>query len=248
PDPAVEHRTSPAGWWRVDAPVYGVDGARGALEPLRETARRVAELPRGAFADDDTELALIEYLALVNSFEGVYRTGELVYPAGDDATVFADWRGLLARGRGDRTRHALHALVHDPARTGWGFSSPAIVHRWAEADVLLGPDHDGGYTLVDVKTVTTVADARRTARWLWQTLLYAWLDTGDRWHIRRIGLWLARHGVIVSWDLEQVEDVLLGTGRWRRTAAVRRARSELLRHAAQAITTDGGTPPAAWIL
>ncbi|ALE76794.1 hypothetical protein FRP1_28785 (plasmid) [Pseudonocardia sp. EC080625-04] len=49
----------------------------------------------------------------------------------------------------------------------------------------------------------------RIARWCWQLLSYAWLDTGDRWRIRRVALYLARHGITLDWPLPQLETVLV---------------------------------------
>jgi hypothetical protein len=43
-------------------------------------------------------------------------------------------------------------------------------------------------------TAPLYADPERVGRWLWQLLGYAWLDTGDRYRIRDVGLYLARYG------------------------------------------------------
>lgn len=94
-----------------------------------------------------------------------------------------------------------------------GIASPTIVPQWADADLLLGPDpaaDDQGTTLIDVKTVVSVRDTGKVGRWLWQALLYAWLDTADLYRIRRVGLLLARHGVLITWPVDELTEQLLG--------------------------------------
>lgn len=53
--------------------------------------------------------------------------------------------------------------------------APAFVHHWADEDLVIGGP------LLDVKTVVRLGDPERTARWVWQLLAYAWLDTVDRY-------------------------------------------------------------------
>jgi len=93
-----------------------------------------------------------------------------------------------------------------------GIAGPTIVPGWADADLLLGPTTPTdarGATLIDVKTVISLRDPERVARWIWQILLYAWLDTADLYRIRRVGLLLARHGVLITWPLARLVDQLL---------------------------------------
>jgi hypothetical protein len=60
------------------------------------------------------------------------------------------------------------------------------VPHWADGDVIVGD------TLLDVKTVITLRDRDRIARWLYQLLGYVWLDsTADLYGIRNVGLYLA---------------------------------------------------------
>jgi hypothetical protein len=65
--------------------------------------------------------------------------------------------------------------------------------------------------------VIKTSDAERSTRWLWQLIAYAWLDTADRYRIRNVGLYLARHGALITWDVNELADRLL-SGR-DRTAA-----------------------------
>ncbi len=65
--------------------------------------------------------------------------------------------------------------------------------------------------LLDVKTVVSVRDPDRVGRWLWQLLSYAWLDTADHYRIRAVGLYLARHGVLLPWRAAELATALLGS-------------------------------------
>lgn len=98
-------------------------------------------------------------------------------------------------------------------------------------------------TLLDVKAVIRTDDVQRTARWLWQLLGYAWLDTGDRWRVRSVGLYLARHGVLMTWPVAELTARLLGVippGR----GAIARARDEFLTLAERVLTAEGARLPA----
>ena len=55
----------------------------------------------------------------------------------------------------------------------------------------------------------SVRDPDRVGRWLWQLLGYAWLDQGDRYRIRVVGLYLARHGALATWPLDRYTAALL---------------------------------------
>jgi hypothetical protein len=98
--------------------------------------------------------------------------------------------------------HLAPAGASPGARTGTdGISGPVFVEHWADGDLLIpiasaaGTDAGaGGMLLLDIKTVISVRDADRVGRWLWQLLGYAWLDARDRYRIRAVGLYLARHG------------------------------------------------------
>jgi hypothetical protein len=93
---------------------------------------------------------------------------------------------------------------------------------------------------VDVKTVISLADPNRVARWLWQILLYAWLDTGDLHRIRSVGLYLARHGVLLTWEVNTYAALLLGdTGAGLR----HRTRCAFEEVAAEVIHAEGGRFP-----
>jgi hypothetical protein len=85
-----------------------------------------------------------------------------------------------------------------------------FVEQWADGDLLIPTaDPGAGMRLLDVKTVISVRDPDRAARWLWQLLGYVWLDEADRYRIRAFGLYLARHGALISWPLDRFAAALL---------------------------------------
>jgi hypothetical protein len=115
----------------------------------------------------------------------------------------------------------------------WGVSAPVLVHHWADADLLIGS------RLLDVKTVVRADEPDRVARWLWQLAAYTWLDTTDRYRVRAVGLYLARHGLHVTWDATTFAQALLGS-----TKGVESARKEFLEIARKVITAEGAQPPS----
>ena len=71
----------------------------------------------------------------------------------------------------------------------------------ADADLLV----DG--TLIDVKTTKQNAI---DPKWIWQLLGYVLLDYSERHQIRSIGLYMARHGILFKWDIEDAIEMLCG--------------------------------------
>lgn len=240
-----------AGQEPTTAATMGLRDANTVIYTFRKIARQVAKLPVGKFADDDQELALLEPLAYLTSYEGAYRSADGKAPDFelDGNQLIADWRSLIAKNRLGLALRVARTLIADPASSTWGHASPTIVPRWAEADVILGPHRDTGTTLLDIKAVTSADNLDRTAGWLYQAIAYALLDVTDQWRVRRIGLWLARHGLIVQWPLDDVLDVMAGI-RWRRDQARARLRAGFLAEARRAISSDyayAGEPvPAEW--
>jgi hypothetical protein len=140
---------------------------------------------------------------------------------------------LVGRLHGSGALDQLRALAgNPPPGASLGCTQPVFVPHWADGDVIVGR------TLLDCKTVITVRDRDRIARWLYQLLGYAWLDnTADRYGIRSVGLYLARHGVLVTWPLEYFEQILLHT-----PGSVPAARREFLDYAYEAIELEGAEP------
>jgi hypothetical protein len=112
----------------------------------------------------------------------------------------------------------------------WGVSAPDVVHDWAGADLLVGSRLLG---------VETEVDPDRVSRWLWRLAACTWLDTADRYRVRAVGLYLARHGLHVTWDGSTFTQALLGSAK-----GVEGARREFLGVARKVITAEGARPPA----
>lgn len=90
--------------------------------------------------------------------------------------------------------------------------------------------------LLDVKTIISARHPDRVARWLWQLLAYAWLDHADRYRIRAVRLYLARHGALCTWPRDQFAAALLN-GRNVASAA-----AEFRRLTDRIITAETGHP------
>jgi hypothetical protein len=147
----------------------------GALSPA--IARAHEDLPWTPAKDAESTRAAVDLLLLETP---VYITQELVTLAGR----------LLRSGCLDQLR----ALAgNPPAGAVLGLTQPMFVPHWADGGVIVGD------TLLDVKTVITLRDRDRIAQWLYQLLGYAWLGTtADLYGIRNVGLYLARHGVLLT--------------------------------------------------
>ncbi|GAA3565967.1 hypothetical protein GCM10022222_57210 [Amycolatopsis ultiminotia] len=189
--------------------------------------------PPGLLGEPGAEAGLARTAWVLSACEDIYRSGEtdprlgrvvdgggtidqLRALPGDE--VVTELTGLARRLHERGVLWELRRLAGVPPEgTQLGIAGPTIVPGWADGDLLLGridPEAgigDGTATLVDVKTVVTVRDPGRVARWLWQILLYAWLDTGDLYRIRDVGLLLARHGTLVCWPVDELAAELLGT-------------------------------------
>ncbi|MFK0249592.1 hypothetical protein ACIQUM_33250 [Amycolatopsis azurea] len=189
--------------------------------------------PAGTLGSPGAEAGLARLSWLLTACEDVYRSGLVddrlarLFDAGQPTAD--QLRGLVAQRQVDelttlaRQLHErgilweLRKLAGNPGPgTPLGIAGPTIVPHWADADLLLcsiDPDHGidaRGGTLVDVKTVVSVRDTGKVGRWLWQVLLYAWLDTADLYRIRRVGLLLGRHGILVTWPVDELAERLLG--------------------------------------
>jgi hypothetical protein len=191
-----------------------------------ETAYRTGQLPAHLgplYADSDT--AVPDLLAAVPD----HQIAELV-----ELAARAHTSGALA--------HLTPAATPGAGPGSGGISGPVFVEHWADGDLLIPAAStitsaaSAGMTLLDVKTVISVRDPDRVGRWLWQLLGYAWLDPGDRYRIRGVGLYLARHGVLLTWPLDQFAAVLLTHGEVADAAAAFR------RLANRVITTETGQP------
>jgi hypothetical protein len=238
-------------------------GARAGLV-LDVTERLVAYLarhaPPGRLADSRAaEARLARACVVLTDWETAYRTGQLpdraaVLYADPDTTV----PDLLAAVPDHQVAELVELAIRaDRAdvltRLAAGISGPVFVEHWADGDLLIPPTPTGtggtkgggGMVLLDVKTVTAARDPDGVARWLWQLLGYAWLDPTDRYRIRSVGLYLARHGVLLTWPIAHLAAALLSPpGEAARSAAdVAGAAAEFRRRAEHVLTAGTDPPP-----
>jgi hypothetical protein len=220
------------------------------FERMRDYQARHA--PPGRLGTSGAEAGIARICWLFDMFEEVYRSGkasEAMYrlfgsavpsvstmrAAASDAVVSE----LVALGRRFADSGALdefRKLAGNPdAGQPLGIAGPVFVNHWADGDLLIvGPD--GSTTLIDVKTVAKTSDPDRCVRWLWQLVTYAWLDVANRYRIHGVGLYLARHGVLLTWPLDALARELLA-GR-----DLDQARAEFHDVASRVITEEGATP------
>jgi len=163
-----------------------------------ETAYRTGQLPthlNPLYANPDTTVP--DLLAAVPT----HQVAELV-----ELTARAHQSGMLTRLTHPATTPTPTTTAHP---TPPGISGPVFIEHWADGDLLIPAATGDGTVLLDVKTVTSVRDPERVGRWLWQLLSYTWLDPGDRYRIRDVGLYLARHATLITWPLNQFAATLL---------------------------------------
>ncbi|MFF0447333.1 hypothetical protein ACFYT4_13130 [Streptomyces sp. NPDC004609] len=216
--------------------------------------------PPGRLGTPGAEAGLARVCWLLDMFEDVYRGGRVPEPmhqvfrpgvpdvetmrgAASEAVV-----DELTRLAGQAEAHGALAEIRSmagdpPGGRPLGIAGPVFVNHWADGDLLItGP---GGTTLIDVKTVVRTDKQDRSVRWLWQLVAYAWLDIADRYRIRRVALYLARHGVLVSWSLDALADeLLLASDRAGARAEFRALAGRLLvREGARLPGADADLPP-----
>jgi hypothetical protein len=227
------------------------------LERTRDYQARHA--PVGALGSPGAEAGLARSCWLFQIFEDVYRSARAgnavrrmfrpttptvasLRATASDAVV-AELVELAGRLRESGSLDRLRLLAGDPEPASpLGIAGPAFVNHWADGDLLLtGP---AGSTLLDVKTVVRTADESRTTRWLWQLLGYAWLDVADRYRIRTVGLYLARHGLLLTWPLDDLTRKLLGCGDGGGDGEGEAARAEFRTLATRVLTEEGARLPS----
>ncbi|MFF3373282.1 hypothetical protein ACFYXF_10045 [Streptomyces sp. NPDC002680] len=207
----------------------------------RSRAYFAQHAPPGRLGTRGAEAGLARVCWLLDMFEDVYRSGtihdsmhqvfrpsvptvETMRAAASEAVV--DELTRLARQTEIHGALAeMRRLAGDPPEgQPLGIAGPVFVNHWADGDLLIpGPT---GSTLIDVKTVVKTDKEDRSARWLWQLVGYAWLDVADRYRIRDVGLYLARHGVLVTWSLDSLTGTLLRGGDQDKARAEFRALAE----------------------
>ena len=133
--------------------------------------------------------------------EVVYRTGRL-----DGALATGEFRdveslvGLAESHWVDDLRNLswefydrFHHLLSLPHVLNPTFDGSADVGG-ADADMII----DG--VLIDIKTTV---ETKIIADWVWQLLGYVLLDYSDHHQISAIGLYMARQGQLIKWDLDE---------------------------------------------
>jgi hypothetical protein len=258
---ALSLRRTPDGWLDL-GPTRDLrepDPAAGAalVELLERTRSYQAEhAPVGQLGAPGVEAGLARSAWVVAAAEGIHRSGHVDERLADvlrrggraeqlraipSEPVVAELVELVGRLRTAGVLDELRRLAGDPAPGHpWGVAAPTFVPGWADGDLLVGTAD--ATTLIDVKTVISLSDADRIARWCWQILAYAWLDTEDLHRIRAVGLYLARHGALIRWDLETLADQLLGHAG---PAQRQRARRAFEAMATEVIRAEGGRFPIA---
>lgn len=214
PDQALMWRPTPSGWWHMlHAAATPAAGDSNVARALAHAADRIPA--PGAVHTMATERARIDAYTVSAHLETVHRAGSIPDPLQQLSETGAvpvpdvlrqDVAAVLQRTK--RGVDELRRYAGGSLDGSLGYAAPALVPQWADADVLLGPGGDGGFTLVDIKTVTS-ANADRIAGWMQQVLAYAVLDAPDRWKIRRVGLWLPRYGRVLVSPLSEVAGGLL---------------------------------------
>jgi hypothetical protein len=148
-----------------------------------------------------------------------------------DESVITELVALSTRAHTSGALTQLRHLARNPAAgEPLGIAGPVFVPHWADGDLVIGE------TLIDVKTIASVRDTHRITQWLHQLLGYAWLDGHDRYGIHDVGLYLARHGVLLTWPLQRFAHTLTGT---TDPVDLARNRNEFERVAARVIQAEG---------
>lgn len=211
--------TEPAGdYWHIAPGATGpeVESEPALVNVIAYALAEVQQMTLGALDPLNVEARRVPIYYVLNLLESVYRGGTI--PA-ELHVIARSGEIRVAPEIVDDVIEVLAAqsattlpLLHDYAEAGsygrlpaasYGHAAPVLIPGWAEGDVLLGPSPaDGGYTLLDVKTVNRV-DVERVLGWLRQTLAYALLDTSDRWRIQRFGLWLPRQAMITTFTIDE---------------------------------------------
>jgi hypothetical protein len=259
---ALQLRPTPTGWIdlgpAVDPGFDDVSQERLLSDFFDRTQRNLEEhAPPGQLASPTVEAGVLRACYVISRWEDIYRSGTLVdtllalhergtyhmeelRALAPEATITELLR-LLALTRSSGVLQQWRDAAGRPAAgQPLGVASPVIVDDWADGDLLIGrPRTETGHTLVDVKTVLRLDHPQRTARWLWQILGYAWLDVTGRWGIDSVALYFARHGLQLTWPVDELAEELAGPG-----VRIDQLRAEFRQVAERVITSEGARLPA----
>ena len=136
-------------------------------------------------------LALLEEVVRTGKLDGVLATGE-----------FSDAESLLSLAESH--------WIDDLTELSWGFYDG--FNHLLRLHHVLNPRFDGsrdvGGADADIIVDGVLIDIKATVKpeirsdWIWQLLGYVLLDYSDRHRIDSIGLYLARQGELIKWDLD----------------------------------------------
>lgn len=259
---ALQLRPTPTGWFDLGPGIDPGDDDTSQERLLSDffdrTVRSLEEhAPAGQLAQPAVEANLLRACYVLSSWEDIYRSGTLVdtllalHERGSyhmeelraiaPESVIAELQRLIALTRTSGVLQQWREAAGKPAPgESLGVAGPVIVDNWADGDLLIGkPGTESGHTLVDVKTVVRVDHPQRTERWLWQILGYAWLDVTNRWGIDSVALYFARHGLQLTWPLDELAEELAGPG-----VSVDQLRAEFVQLAERVLTSEGAQLPA----
>jgi hypothetical protein len=258
---ALSMRRTATGWVDLGPPrgQRTVDPAAAAvmIDLLERTrAYQAQHAPTGTIAAPGVEAGLARSAWVLAACERAHRSGRVdprlarVLREGGTAnelralpteSTVDEVVELIRRLRTSRVEDQLRALAEHPlSGRALGVAAPALVPGRVDGDLLVGTPQET--TLIEVTTPVSVTDPGRVAIWLWQALAHAWLDVHDRHHIRRVGLYLARHGVLLTWSLDDFGDLLLDASD---TSLRHRVHDQFLDLAAPVIRAEGGAAPTA---
>lgn len=200
------------------------------LSELFDLIRRyfAAHATLGRLGEPGPERGLARLCWILAAFQYAFRNDSYEHPlfrvfrddvpsveqlhGGVDDEAIADPLALTRRLSASGVLRQLRGLAGDPpVGTPWGIAGPVIFDHWDDHTfVLNGPD---GATLLEVVTLIKADDSHnRGRRRIWKLLASAWLDTADAFRIRTVAVYYARHGVLVTWPVASLVELLAEGG------------------------------------
>lgn len=187
---------------------YSLAVIEAFFEGLQATLEQVQ--PVGRLLDKEAEQLLARYCFLLGLLEEPFRSGRyreslLMIPAPrqhlDDLLAIPQQIWIDDLCGLSRLFYNTHAhLLSRPHLLNPIFAGSTDVGG-ADADIII----DG--CLIDIKTTK---QSKVDAGWIRQLAGYLLLDYHNEYHLHSLGLYLARHGVLLSWPVEHFVQTLTG--------------------------------------